>query len=150
DPVLALPWSMPALFALASGGSALACALTPATRIALAILWASGLSSALAMLMAVSVTQRYTADFAPFLLTAAAFGLAAIARAPRHARRAATGALIFFTVAGIAVTFAITLHHQREIVWGVPPEHRDEYQRWRERIDLFTGTAVPALPSAPE
>ena len=43
------------------------------------------------------------------------------------------------TALGIAIMFALTLHHQREIVWGVPEHLQREYQQWRARVDNALG-----------
>jgi hypothetical protein len=142
DPVLALPWSMTALLALAIGGSLLVFARRAAgTRVALGATWSAGLAAALAMLTAVAVTHRYTADFLPFLITAAAFGLTACEALSGRLRATIRALTTALAVLGVAVTGAITLHHQREIVWGVPAEVRREYQGWRENVARLFGGA---------
>jgi hypothetical protein len=35
------------------------------------------------------------------------------------------------------ISFALTLHHQREIVWGVPEEMRQNYREFAQRVDAF-------------
>ena len=135
DPVLAIPWSMPALFILATAGSVLAFAIAPSSRRALRTLWAAGMIAALAMLTAVAVTHRYTADFVPFLISAAAFGLVAIERLPATLRVAARSAVILSVLVGTAVTLAITLHNQGKEVWGVPDEVRVNYAALRRAVD---------------
>lgn len=139
DQTLAMPWSMPGLFALAFAGSALAVGLVPAYRRPLAILWLAALPAALAMLTAVAVTQRYTADFAPFMIAAAAFGVLSIDLLAGRLRALARMVIAGLAVLGAAITLALTLHHQREIVWGVPENVRQEYQRWRVSVDRFLG-----------
>ena len=139
DPTLAMPWSMPGLFALAFAGSALAAFTTSLFRRPLGILWIAAAPAALAMLTAVAVTQRYTADFVPFMVAAAAFGVAGAAGLSSGLGRLATVAASVLAALGIAITLALTLHHQREIVWGVPENARQEYQRWRARVDGWFG-----------
>ena len=131
DPTLAIPWSMPGLFAQAGIGSTLAAAVVPALRLPVATLWAAALPAMLAMLTAISVTQRYTADFCPFLLAAAAFGVAGTEAFSGRVRGLWQGVQAVLVALGVLVTVALTIHHQREIVWGVPEEARQEYQRWR-------------------
>ena len=131
DPTLAIPWSMPGLFVQATAGSLIAVAAVPAFRLPISILWTAAAPIMLAMLTAISVTQRYTADFCPLLISAAAFAIAATETLPRLGRTFAQVTWSVLAVLGVLVTFALTLHHQREIVWGVPEEARLEYQRWR-------------------
>lgn len=130
DPTLAIPWSMPGLFYLTLIGTVLALA-TPGLRLPLAVLWLAAIPTGLAMLTAVSVTQRYTADFCPFLIAAAAFTPAAVDILPPFLRGVVRIHAGTFALLGVLVMFALTLHHQRNIVWGVPAEAQDEYQRWR-------------------
>ena len=141
DQTLAMPWAMPGLFALALAGGALAAVLAPAWRAPLALLGLAALPAALAMLTAVAVTQRYTADFCPFLIAAAAFGVAGGELLPGKLRALGVAAAAALGVLGLLITFALTLHHQREIVWGVPDEARQSYQRFRQRADEFFGVA---------
>jgi hypothetical protein len=132
DQTLAMPWSMPGLFVLAVASVLVAKAL-PRVRPPIVVLWIAAVPAALAMLTAVAVTQRYTADFCPFLIAVAAFtvaGLESLSGAIGRLTRAAAGAL---AALGIAITFALTLHHQREIVWGVPDDVRREYQEFRRQ-----------------
>jgi hypothetical protein len=135
DPVLALPWSMPALVALAAAGSVLAFGAASPARGAVAVLWMAGLPSVIAMLTAVAVTQRYTADFVPLLIGTGAFGLVAIEGLPRELRLVTRFLLAVLTVAGAAVTLAITLHYQGKDVWGVPEEVRANYAAICRRVD---------------
>jgi hypothetical protein len=140
DPVLAIPWAMPGLFTLAVAGSLLAFCIVPNARVALAALWISGLIAAVAMLTAVAVTHRYTADFVPFMIATAAFGLAAVESLSRHVRVVARSALLATAVAGTGITAAITLHNQGKEVWGVPEEVRAKYAALRRAVDAaFAG-----------
>ena len=139
DQTLALPWAMPGLFALCFGGSALAAATGREFRRPLAVLWVAAMPAALAMLTAVAVTQRYTADFLPFMIAAAAFGVAAMDGYTKTLRVVLFASALTFGAAGAGITLALTLHHQREIVWGVPEPLRQEYQRWQRNIDRYFG-----------
>jgi hypothetical protein len=135
DPVLAIPWAMPTLFALAIAGSVLACSLNSSVRVPLGLVWTAGLIAALAMLTAVAVTHRYTADFVPFLVVAAAFGLVAVENIPAHLQFLARSALTLCTIVATATTLAITLHNQGHEVWGVPEEVRVKYEAMRRAVD---------------
>ena len=141
DPTTGMPWSMPGLFALATAGGLIAAFAAPHLRQPLALLGLAALPAALAMLTAVAVTQRYTADFVPVLIASAAFALAAFADLGSRSRHVVNGFSALLVAAGMAVTFAFTLYHQRTIVWGVPEVAQQQYQRWCQRVDAFFGTA---------
>ncbi len=131
DQTLAMPWAMPGLFALAAVGALLAAAFVPAHRAPLVVLALAAAPAALAMLTAVAVTQRYEADFCPFLFAVAAFGAAALPAAGPRLRPLVAVALAVFAVVGVLVVFALTIHQQREIVWGVPEDLRAAYRNFR-------------------
>jgi hypothetical protein len=141
DQTMAMPWSMPGLVALALAGSALPFVGRSAARTPLLVLWGAALPTSLAMLTAVAVTQRYTADFGPFLIVSAAFGISALEDLRSPLRAIAATAAAVAGLLGIAVTLALSLHNQREIVWGVPEELRRDYQEMRVRVDTFFGVA---------
>ena len=148
DHTLALPYAMPSLFALATLGSLLAAIARPGTRPALAVLWAAVLPITLALFAAIATAQRYTGDFCPFLICAAAFGLAATEALASLCRRITRGLIALLTVASIAVTAALTLHYQGEYLWGVPEETRVRYQNLRRHVDTFFGL-LPSTSKPP-
>ena len=133
DHTLAVPFAMPGLFVLATLGCAAALAF-PASRSAILITWAAVVPMGVALFAAIATAQRYTGDFVPFLICASAFGLAAVDRSPGRWRLVLRGVLTVLTLAAIALTFALTLHYQRETVWGVPEEFRQSYQTFRARL----------------
>ena len=150
DHTLAMPYAMPSLFALATLGSLLAALTRRETRPALAVLWLAAVPMTLALFAAIATAQRYTGDFCPFLIGAAAFGLAATEALSARMRQAARGIIALLTLAGIAVTVALTLHYQGEYLWGVPEETRVRYQNLRRQVDTLFGlppsTAQPLPP----
>jgi hypothetical protein len=93
------------------------------------------------MFAAIATAERYTGDFVPFLICAAAFGLAAPAWRPF-----AAGALAAATLWACALTFAMTLHYQGAMVWGVPDAVKQNYQQLRARVDGFFSGHGPAAP----
>jgi hypothetical protein len=138
--ILALPYAMPALFTLATAGGALAwivarTARQPVAAVALAIV-----PMALAMFAAIANAHRYTADFCPWLVTAAAFGFAALESAAGRGRALGSVVLAATTLWAIALTAALTLHYQGNVVWGEPDDVKQNYQRLRERVDAFVGS----------
>lgn len=137
DHTLAVPYAMPSLFALATVGCLGAALLRPGTRAPILLLWVAVLPMALALLAAVATAQRYTGDFVPFLIAAAAFGLAATETAPPGRRLALRGLLVTLTVVAIAINSALTLHYQGEVLWGVPEEARQSFQRIRAAADRW-------------
>jgi len=131
--IIGLPYAMPGLFFLAVGGSALAALRARRLRWALAAVWGAAIPLCLAMFMAVAISQRYTGDFCPFLIVAAALGLAACEGAKVGAvTRTAMGIL---TLWSIVATLALALDYQGEIVWGVPDEAHARFQNLRSGMD---------------
>jgi hypothetical protein len=51
--------------------------------------------------------------------------------------------MIAATAAGLAVTFALTLHYQGETLWGVPEPVRERYQELRRRVDTIFAVTTP-------
>ncbi|MBL9189283.1 MAG: hypothetical protein JNK23_17505 [Opitutaceae bacterium] len=144
DSTLALPWSMPGLFLLATLGGLAAAITRPATLRPLALLALAVLPMSIALFAAVATAQRYTGDFCPWLIAAAAFGLAAIESATTAWRTTGRVLTLAATLAAAAVTGAITLHYQGAWLWGVPEETRTRYQAMRRSVDDFLG--VPPAP----
>ena len=134
DHTLAIPWSMPGLFFLSTLGCAAAFFCHPAARCAILVTWAAVLPMSVALFAAIATAQRYTGDWIPFLVGAAAIGLAALETASPRLRLALRALLFGCTLAAILLTFALTLHYQRETVWGVPEEFRQSYQKLRTRL----------------
>ena len=140
DHTLAMPYSMPSLFGLATLGCLGAAVTRPGLRGAITITWLAALPVSLALLAAVATAQRYTGDFVPFLITAGGFGLAAVEGAAPRVRVLLRGVVLVLTLAAVAVNAALTLHYQGEILWGVPEEIRQNYQRMRFTVDRWFAT----------
>jgi hypothetical protein len=134
DHTLAIPWSMPGLFLLSTLGCAAAFFVLPATRRAILVTWAAVVPMSVALFAAIATAQRYTGDWIPFLVCAAALGLATLETAPPRLRLALRSLLATCTLAAIFLTFALTLHYQRETVWGVPEDVRQSYQNFRTHL----------------
>jgi hypothetical protein len=137
----ALPFGMTGLFALATVGGVWACRRHPAARAPVLVLWASSVPLSLAMFAAIATAERYTGDWVPFLVCAAAFGLAA----PAWSRLAAT-ALAVATLWSCALTLAMALHYQGDTVWGVPDSVKQNYRDLRTRIDRVFLAPPPPTP----
>ena len=132
DHTLAIPFAMPGLFFLTV--LAAAAFARAALRAPLLLTGAAVLPMSLALFAAVATAQRYTADWLPFLTCAAAIGLASLAPLTAWLRRALSALVVVFTTVAVLLTFALTLHYQRETVWGVPEEIRQSYQQLRPRL----------------
>lgn len=143
EPTLALPYAMPGLVVLAVAGGLFALVRWPAARRPLGVLAVAALPMTAALFMAVAISQRYTADFCPALLIAAAFGLASAELLPRPLLRPLRLGLAALTFVSILITAAITLHYQGEGVWGVPKEITDRYQALRKTVDTALGFNRP-------
>ena len=141
DETLAFPCAMPGFFALATIACAWAFARRPAARRSAAIIWLAAAPMTLAMFAAVATAERYTADFCPFLICAAALGLAALDSAAPRWRAAGLGALGATTLWACLLGAAMALHYQRDSAWGVPEDVRANYQEMQRRVDAFFGTA---------
>lgn len=133
DHTLAIPFAMPGLFFLTLL-AIVAAFVRPLTRPPLLITCAAVIPMSLALFAAIATAQRYTADWLPFLTCAAAFGLASLDTSTAGLRFALHALLSLFTLAAVLLTFGLTLHYQRETVWGVPEEIRQSYQTLRPRL----------------
>ncbi len=149
DTTLALPWAMPGLVGAALLGSLVVLAARPGLRWALAATWIAAAPMSLALLAAVATAQRYTGDWVPPLTVAAALGLAALASLRPGPRRLAFAVLFLAAFAAAGITAAITLHYQRETLWGVPEEVRADYRDLRRRVDRRFGVDPPAARPQP-
>jgi hypothetical protein len=143
EPLLGFPYVMPALFGLATAGSLSAFAIVRGLRPALLLIWGAALPLSLVMFAAVAHSHRYTADFCPLFISAAAFGLVAVNACPAIARRAALAVLTLLTMAGMFINVLLALHYQGETVWGVPEEARSRYAALRRQIDGMLGVQAP-------
>lgn len=137
DKTLALPYAMTGLCLLAAAGIGLAMRHRPVLR-TVAVTWISVGPMIAAMLMAVALAHRYTADFCPFLVVAAAFGVVAFDAGVRRVKLAFGTILVVATAWSIFLNAAITLHYQGAVIWGTPDETRARYQTWQHRIDAWT------------
>lgn len=147
DHTLALPFSMPGLFLLSTLGGLAVLIWFPSGRSSILVAWVAVVPMSLAMFAAIATAQRYTGDWVPFLGCAGALGLAALLAAPVRQRVALGSVLALLTIAAMALTFALTLHYQRETVWGVDEGVRKSYQELRRGIDAAFG--VPSAPPVP-
>jgi hypothetical protein len=139
DRTLGIPYSMTGLFLLATAGGAFAWRRVPAVRLPLALTWLTAVPMALAMFTAIATTERYTGDFCPFLICAAAFGLAGLELVAPPWRTLCRGVALAATMWSLALTAAITLHNQGELIWGVPDGVEENYRNLRNRVDDFFG-----------
>jgi hypothetical protein len=143
DHTLAMPYSMPSLFLLATLGGLVAFIAVPAHRWALGVIWVAAVPLTVALFAAVATAQRYTGDFCPLLMCGATFGLAVSECLPAAWRWLSRSVIMLATIAGMAVTIAITLQYQGDYLWGVPKETQQNYQQIRRRVDAFFGVTAP-------
>jgi hypothetical protein len=139
DATLAMPYSMPALFALATVGAAIVAWRRREARGALAVTWFAVAAPALILLTAIATAHRYTGDFCPFLIVAGVWALAAMDGWRSPGRSVGLGMLAIAALWSVLLTLAFTLHYQRAVVWGVPQEPRKAYQQWQERFTAGWG-----------
>ncbi|MBI5689429.1 MAG: hypothetical protein HZC55_04975 [Verrucomicrobia bacterium] len=143
DHTLALPYSMPALFALATLGAAAAFVSSPSLRMPIAVTGLAAVPMTLLLFAAVATAQRYTGDFCPPLIVSAALALAAFDAGGKTLRRWLQPPLAAAVLAGVAVNLALTLEYQGNYLWGVPEEKRLEYRAQRAAIDRWFGLPPP-------
>lgn len=137
EPIAGLPYAMPALCLLALIG--LACTRSrDAAAAATIVAWFAVIPAAVAMFAAIAVSHRYTGDFVPFLVIAAAFGMARIDAGRSAFARLSRSAVGVASLASIAITLALTLRTQAE-AFGTPPAALQRYITWQQRIDTWFG-----------
>lgn len=141
EPVLAPPYAMPAVVFLALAGGTFAFARWPAARMPLAVVFAAALPMTGALLTAIAVSHRYTADFLAALCLSAAFGVTALEIVPPKWRRAMQMGIALLALVSVLITVAITLRYQGEVVWGVPDDVKQNYQNLRRMMDSLLGSA---------
>jgi hypothetical protein len=143
EPTLAMPYAMPMIFLLAVGGGAFALWRVRGLRAPVLLLVTSVMPTGLALLAAVVISQRYTADFCPFLIGAAACGLAAIDASASRWRGIVLALFSGLTILSAGISLALTLHYQGAVVWGVQDEIVQRYQHLRARVDAFFHVPTP-------
>jgi hypothetical protein len=87
------------------------------------------------VLFTVGITERYLHDFYPLLIVLGAAGAAYLTDQPNAARR--VPALALLAMISIWVNCSFALEFQREIVWGVPAEKREQLVHARQTVDRF-------------
>jgi hypothetical protein len=87
------------------------------------------------ILMTVGITERYVHDLYPFLIVAAAAGVARVAEG-KNPRRV-TGLIAVLAAISIALNCTFALEYQRLAVWGVSPAKRVEMQNVQHAVDRF-------------
>jgi 4-amino-4-deoxy-L-arabinose transferase-like glycosyltransferase len=95
------------------------------------------------LLAAVATSQRYVADFCPFLICGASYGVVAANSLPRSWQRLARVLVSALTAAAILISLAITLRFQAELVWDVPEDVAQSYRSLGRHLDHLFGTALP-------
>jgi hypothetical protein len=139
EPTLGLPFAMPALCVLAMAGFLVALA-QPALRVKAVVVFAGVVPMTLALLTAVATSQRYTADFCPFLIVCAAWSFVGLLALPSLSRRLFASLLWALAALSVGLNLAFALYHQNENVWGTPPEIHERYQRLQARANELIGS----------
>lgn len=139
EPTLAVPYAMPFLFLLAATGVATGClwAGPPLFMLTLGVA-----PMALALCAAIATSHRYTGDFCPFLIACSAWGMAAIDAAPRGRRLLLAVATVAAMLA-VAITLALSLRFQGEMIWGATEETMQRYRHLARAVNEFFGLAPP-------
>lgn len=143
DRTLALPYAMTGLCLAAGMGLVFLRRAERCWKGVVTLAWLAAVPMALALLAAVAISHRYTADFCPFLILAGTCGVSAISSLGRLARVAMATVFLAATVWSIALSAAITVHYQGAVVWGMPDGTRERYEALQRRVD---GWLVGARP----
>lgn len=138
EPTVALPFSMPGLFILATAGGLWATGVAQLRRPVL-LLIVGALPMTLALLTAIVTSHRYTGDFCPFLIATAAFGLSAFDAEPRRWRCAFLSGITVIAALSVFASAALSLQFQGGMVWGVAPEALRNYETLRQKADRLFG-----------
>jgi hypothetical protein len=139
EPMLGLPFAMPGLFWLALGGMLSAFWWRRQLRPLVLVLGMAAFPMGLALLAAVATSQRYTADFLPFLVCAAALGTAMLDSLWTRLRILGRSLAVLTTVAAILITLALTLRYQGELIWDVPDSTAERYRKLGNAVDGLLG-----------
>jgi len=135
EPCTSIPFSMPGLFSLSLIGLCFGIFFRK-SRWAVIVLYSSFMPTLLALIQLPSFSYRYLHDFFPFLVAMAALGTNLLCIINHKIIKCLAGVLCFFIcLAGLWINIAFSFGYQREMIWGVPQEKRDEYIRWRLAID---------------
>ena len=143
EPVLAIPFAMPALFAMAVIGCGWALRYATPSRPPLAALALAVVPMSLALLTAVVTSHRYTGDFCPVLIACAAWGIAAFDGETPLFRRAFLVLASMLAALSIFITLALSLHFQGDYAWGVADDVKQNFQTLRKKMDSFFGPTPP-------
>lgn len=132
EPMAGLPWAMPGLTLLALIGLATASrSLLPQ----IGAIWIAAIPSSVAMFAAIAVSHRYTGDFVPFLIAAASIGMAGIDRFGGAWGWLCRSVIVAVCITSVAITAALTLRQQGEMLWGVAPEIQERYQALKQSAE---------------
>jgi tetratricopeptide (TPR) repeat protein len=143
EPTLGFPYAMPGLFSLAVLGSVVTFLRNRALRPTITLVWLSAVPMSAAMLSAVALAHRYTADFCPLFICASAAPLAALQVTESRWRDWALGVLTALTALAVAITALLTLDYQGNRIWGAEERIRSDYAALRHRVDAFLGVTNP-------
>jgi hypothetical protein len=135
ESIVGLPYAMPGLVGLTLLATAWWMLRDRRCAHPLLALWAAVVPMGVAMFAAIAVSHRYTADFCPFLIAAAAFGLAAIESAAPGWRTLGRALLLVLTLGAVLITSGLALGYQGEGVWGVPETTKKKYQHLKQTVD---------------
>jgi len=135
EPMAGLPYAMPALSLLAALSLVGCWRSTVSGKLAVATAWFAVVPTAIAMFAAIAVSHRYTADFVPFLVVAAAFGILAIEPLSGALGMLIKSAVTLLCLWSVIVTLALTVRFQGEGVWGTPAGTHERFLHWRDRAD---------------
>ena len=140
---LAIPYSMPFLCACFLSGIAFVVQRRKQVVFPIVILLVAGIPQVVLSFCFIALSQRYTGDFVPLLISVSAFGFVGLSSIGAKKWQCILGflsaSLVFVSA---VVTGLITLEYQGAEVWGVSSEMKDRYERTKQWFDT-----LPHLPN---
>jgi hypothetical protein len=139
EPMLGLPYAMPGLFWLGFVGVVGSFWRCRQLRPMALVLGLAALPMTLALFAAMATSQRYTADFLPFMIGAAALGTITLDAARPAWKSLGRGLFTALTAFAILVSLALALRYQGELIWNIPERVTRNYQDMGRRVDSLLG-----------
>jgi hypothetical protein len=139
EPLLGLPYAMPGLFWLGFVGVMGSFWRCRPLRMTALVLGLAVLPMSLALFAAIATSQRYTADFLPFMVGAAALGTIMLDAARPALRNLGRLLFVGLTAFAILVSLALALRYQGELIWSIPERVTRDYQEMGRRMDGLLG-----------
>ena len=139
EPTLGMPWFMPALVGMAIFGTLYILIKEHRLIPAVIVTWLAMLPVSVILLCAVVISQRYTADFCPFIIILSALGLASVDSLALRTRIWVMSSFGVFTLAAVIITSLVCVSFQGGHTLGVSDADLRHYEWLKLRVDRLFG-----------